>query len=76
MALDLIFHPNGDKIWTTTLNNETISINILRDIVKIFAAKEESFDDLHEALQYIVDTTGQRPLFRTDDITANARTTC
>jgi len=78
VIIDLIFDPTGDKIWTATKEDGTISIQLLRFGVCKVASEEggKSFDGLHEALQYITAITGQRPLFRTDDITANVRTTC
>ena len=34
---------------------------------------EEQFEDLHEALKYIRELTGQRPLFGMDERTANTK---
>ena len=75
---DLIFSPTGDKVWTATKKDCTISIQLLRfGVCKVASGeREKSFDDFHEAVQYIVGISGQRPMFRTDDMTANVRTTC
>ena len=53
-----------------------MSLQVLKDITNFFAEEKKSFDDLHEALYYIADITGQRPVFRMNEATANVRTTC
>ena len=50
-----------------------ISVNVLADVTKIFHTREERFEDLYEALQYIRELTGQRPLFGMDERTSNTK---
>ena len=76
MSTDLVFHPTGDRIWTATTGDRTMSLQVLKDITNFFAEEKKSFDDLHEALYYIADITGQRPVFMMNEATANVRTTC
>ena len=73
---ELVFTPDGNHMWIATTHEGKISVNVLANVTKIFTTREERFDDLHDALNYIRDLTGQRPLFEMDETTANMRKTC
>ena len=70
----LIFTPDGNKMWIAVTDKGKISVNVLADITKIYHTREERFDDLYDALAYIRELTGQHPLFKMDEITANVKT--
>ena len=63
---ELVFTPDGNRMWIAVTDKGKISVNVLKDVTKIFHTREERFDDLFEALQYIQNLTGQRPLFGID----------
>mgnify|MGYP000960650635 CR=1 FL=1 len=71
---ELIFTPDGNRMWIAVTDKGKISVNVLADVTKIFHIREERFDDLFDALQYLQDLTGQRPLFGIDERTANVKT--
>ena len=70
----LIFTKDGNKLWIAVTDKGKISVNVLSDVTKIYNTREEKFEDLHEALAYIKDLTGQRPLFTMDEVTSNVKT--
>ena len=70
---ELVFTPDGNKMWIAVTDKGKISVNVLANVTKIFHTREESFEDLHEALKYIMDLTGQRPMFGMDEGTANTK---
>jgi len=71
---ELVFTPDGNRMWIAVTDKGKISVNVLADVTKIFHIREERFDDLFEALQYLQDLTGQRPMFGIDERTANVKT--
>ena len=73
---DLVFTPDGNKMWIAVTDKGKISVNVLAEVTKIFTEREDRFDDLHEALKYITNLTGQRPMFEMNEATANTRATC
>ena len=70
---ELVFTPDGNRMWIAVTDKGKISVNVLADVTKIFHTREERFEDLHEALQYIRELTGPRPLFGMDERTANIK---
>ena len=70
---ELVFTHDDNRMWIATTDKGKISVNVLADVTKIFHSREERFDDLHDALNYIRDLTGQRPVFGMDERTANIR---
>ena len=70
---ELVFTPDGNRMWIAVTDKGKISVNVLADVTKIFHTREEKFEDLHEALKYIMDLTGQRPMFGMDEGTANTK---
>ena len=70
---ELIFTPDGNRMWIAVTDKGKISVNVLKDVTKIFHTREETFVDLHEAIQYLRKLTGQRPLFGIDEGTANTK---
>ena len=72
---ELVFTPAGNKMWIAVTDKGKISVNVLANVTKIFHTREETFEDLHEALKYLKDLTGQRPMFGIDEGTANTRAT-
>ena len=50
---ELVFTPDGNRMWIAVTDKGKISVNVLKDVTKIFHTREERFDDLFEALQYI-----------------------
>jgi hypothetical protein len=73
---DLVFTPIGNRVWVAMMESESISVTMLPDAIKIFHGENKLFGDLHDALQYITNLTGQRPLFKMDEETANTRSGC
>jgi len=73
---ELVFTPIGNKVWTAMTGTESISVTMLPDVIKIFHSENKLFGDLHDALQYITNLTGQRPLFKMDEVTANTKSGC
>ena len=71
---DIIFTPDGNRIWVAVTDKGKISVNVLADKVKIYVTQEESFDDLLDALSFISTLTNKRPLFEMDEATANSPT--
>jgi len=72
---ELIFTKDGNRMWIAVTDKGKISVNVLSDVTKIFHAREERFEDLHEAISYLVKLTGKRPLFSIDEATANTQAT-
>ena len=72
----LVFTHDDNRMWIAVTDKGKISVNVLADVTKIFHTREERFEDLYEALQYITELTGQRPLFEMNEATANTRTKC
>lgn len=70
---ELIFTPDGNRMWIAVTDKGKISVNVLADVTKIFHVREERFDDLIEALDYLGKLTGLRPLFEMSDVTANTK---
>ena len=70
---ELIFTPDGNRMWIAVTDKGKISVHVLKDVTKIFHTREETFVDLHEALQYLKTLTGQRPMFGIDEGTANTK---
>ena len=70
---ELIFTPDGNRMGIAVTDKGKISVNVLKDVTKIFHTREETFVDLNEALKYLRDLTGQRPLFGIDERTANTK---
>ena len=70
---ELVFTPDGNRMWIAVTDKGKNSVNVLADVTKIFHTREERFEDLHEELQYIRELTGQRPLFGMDERTANIK---
>jgi len=73
---DLVFTPTGNRVWVAMTGTESISVTMLPDAIKIFHSENKLFGDLHDALQYIINLTGQRPLFKMDETTANVKSGC
>jgi len=73
---DLVFTPIGNQVWTAITGAESISVTMLPDAIKIFHSENKLFGDLHDALQYITNLTGRRPLFKMDETTANINSNC
>ena len=71
----LVFTHDDNRMWIATTDKGKISVNVLADVTKIFHSREERFDDLFEALQYLGQLTGKRPLFEMGESTANTKTT-
>ena len=71
---ELVFTPDGNRMWIAVTDKGKISVNVLADVTKIFHIREERFDDLFDALQYLQDLTGQRPMFGIDERTAYVKT--
>jgi len=70
---ELVFTPDGNRMWIAVTDKGKISVNVLADVTKIFHVREERFDDLIEAIDYIGKLTGLRPLFEMSDVTANVK---
>ena len=70
---ELIFTPDGNRMWIAVTDKGKISVNVLADVTKIFHTREEKFDDLIEALDYLGKLTGLRPLFEMSEVTANTK---
>ena len=73
MEDELIFTHDDNRMWIAVTDKGKISVNVLADVTKIFHSREERFEDLYEALQYIKELTGQRPLFEMSEETANTK---
>ena len=73
---DLVFTPTGNRVWVAMTVTESISVTMLPDAIKIFHSENKLFGDLHDALQYITNLTGQRPLFKMNEATANTKSGC
>ena len=70
---ELIFTHDDNRMWVAVTDKGKISVNVLAGITKIFHTREERFEDLYEALQYISQLTGKRPLFEMSPETANTK---
>ena len=70
---ELIFTPDGNRMWIAVTDKGKISVNVLADVIKIFHIREEKFDDLIDALEYLGNLTGLRPLFEMSEDTANTK---
>ena len=72
---ELIFTKDGNRMWIAVTDKGKISVNVLSDVTKIFHAREERFEDLHEAISYLIKLRVMRPLFSIDEDTANTAAT-
>ena len=70
---ELVFTHDDNRMWIAVTDKGKISVNVLADVTKIFHSREERFDDLMEAINYIGQLTGKRPLFEMGEATANTR---
>ena len=70
----LVFTQDGNRMWIATTDKGKISVNVLADVTKIFHAREEKFEDLYEALDYLRKLTGKNVLFEMGTETANTQT--
>ena len=50
---ELVFTPDGNRMWIAVTDKGKISVNVLADVTKIFHVREERFNDLIEALDYL-----------------------
>ena len=70
---ELIFKPDGNRMCIAVTDKGKISVNVLADVTKIFHIRDEKFEDLHEALAYLKNLIGLRPMFGIDERTANTK---
>ena len=70
---ELVFTHDDNRMWIAVTDKGKISVNVLADVTKIFHSREERFEDLYEAIQYISQLTGKRPLFEMSSETANTK---
>lgn len=68
---EIVFQPDDQGNWITVTDKGKISVRVLADKVKIYTTQEKEFEDLFEALDFIIDLTDKRPLFGISESTAN-----
>ena len=68
---ELLFSPEGNRIWTAILDDDFIYVEQSIEGTKVL--HERNFEDLHDALAYLKKSTGQRPTFGMDENTANTK---
>ena len=71
---EIIFQPDDQGNWIAVTDKGKISVRVLPNKVKIYTSQEIAFEDLYEALEYIMDMTDKRPLFGISNETANVPT--